>query len=243
MLAEAFHDVLDYAPPSAYKVPISSSTADQTFVIEALDRISNSMHRFLPGPSADLTPAEAIYYDVIGLLSTLLPLCASSSRSPDFESISETLINAVEAGLQSLRDQIPYDGDGSMEKIVAFMGSMHSLGIYRDTASAIRAAAQWVHSHNERVKEKDRSGQSNLPKDVVNRFKTLQSAAEAALSQGKGWITTVKTDLKGDFQAQFKTWVFVGADDLRDVAYEDVVPGLVANMRDNIEGWQQVKWH
>lgn len=235
---------MGYKPPSPYKVPIASSPSDQAFVVESLSRIGNSFNKFLSGPAGDLTPAEAVYYDVMGLLSTLVTLCATSSRTPAFEAAFGPLMDAVAAGLECLRAQIPYEAGGAgPEEIVSLLSSMHAVGVYRDTASGISLAAQWVLGFNERAKERDRSGQSNLPKEVVTRIKGLQAAAEDALKEGRGWMAGAKTHMKGgDFQGRFKKWVFEGAEALRDVAYEDIVPGLVANMRDNVEGWQQVKW-
>ena len=234
--------MLGYKPPTLYKVPLASSGPDQSFVLESLSRIGNSFNKFLSGPASDFTPAEAVYYDVIGLLSTLVPLCAGSSRTPAFEEAFGGLADAVAAGLEGLRSQIPYEGGSEPEDIVSLLSSMHAVGVYRDMASGISLAAQWIVNFNERAKERDRSGKSNLPKEVVARIKGLQAAADAALKEGRGWMTGAKTHMKGDFQGRFKRWVFEGAEALRDVAYEDIVPGLVGNMRENVEGWQQVKW-
>jgi len=243
LLAEAFHDILGYKPPMPYKVAMVSSASDQTFVIESLSRIGNSFNKFLSGSSSDLTPAEAVYYDVIGLLSTLVPLCAGSSRSPAFEAAFGQLMDTVTAGLEALRAQIPYDGGSGVEEVVNLLSSMHTVGVYRDTTSGIALAAKWILDFNERARERDRSGQSNLPKEVAARVKGLQAAAETALGEGRGWVTGLKAHIKGhEFQGRFKSWVFEDAEALRDVAYEDIVPGLVANMRENVEGWQQVKW-
>lgn len=243
LLTEAFHDVLGYKPPTAYKVAMASSTPDQVFVIESLSRIGNSFNKFLSGPSSELTSAEAVYYDVIGLLSTLVPLCAGSGRSPAFEAAFGQLVDAVTAGLEALRAQIPYDGGSGVEEVVNVFSSMHTVGVYRETASGVALATRWIQDFNERARERDRSGQSNLPKEVAARVKGLHAAAEAALGEGRGWVTGLKAHIKGDdFQRRFKSWVFEDAEALRDVAYEDIVPGLVANMRENVAGWQQVKW-
>lgn len=234
--------MLGYKPPLPYKVPLSSLASDQVFVIECLGRIGNSFSRFLPDPTPDLTPAEAVYYEVIGLLSTLVSLCAGCSRAPAFEAAFGSLTDSVIAGLEGLRAQIPYEGGSGVEEVVLLLSSMHTVGVYRDAASGISVAARWIVNVNDRARERDRSGQNNLPKDVIARVKRLESAAKAALKEGHEWVMGLKTHLQRDFQERFKNWVFEGAEVLRDAAYQDVVPGLVASMRENAEGWQQVKW-
>lgn len=121
---------------------------------------------------------------------------------------------------------------------------MHQIGIYRDTSSAILVAAQWILNLQSLNKDRDRSGQSGLPKDATSSLKNLQRAAESALKEGKGWVSSLKANLKsdGDFQQRFTAWVFDGREEIRDPVYEDIIPGLVTNMRENIGGWDQVKW-
>lgn len=242
LLSEAFHDVLGYKQPQMYKVPLRSSESDHAFAAEALTRIGHSFTRFLSGPDKDLTPAEALYYDVIGLLSALAPLCTERGRAPGFEGTFCELADSVLSGLGSLKQLVPHAGSGQVEETVCLLGSLHSVGVYRDAANGVLLASQWITGINERAKERDRSGQSNLPKDIMSKVKALQTAAEAAMKEGRGWVTGLKKQVSGDFQARFRSWLFEGAEVMQDVAYEEVVPGLAANIKDNVEGWQQVRW-
>lgn len=205
--------------------------------------MSTSFGRFLAGSGADLTTAEATYFDTIGLLSTLVPLCAGNGR-PTSEGECRELVASVKLGLESLRLLVPSSSDTSVEDVVPMLNSMHQIGIYRDTASAALISSQWILGLHSQNKDRDRSGQGGLPKDLVTALKDLQQAAQAALHEGKGWIATLKRSLSssGDFQRRFTSWVFEGRQELREPVYEDVIPGLVANIRENIDGWNQVKW-
>lgn len=201
------------------------------------------MSTFQVGSRSDITIAEATYFDMIGLLSTLVPLCAGNRLPLPGEEILG-IISSLRTGLESLRLLVPSTGDASVDEVVQMLNSMHQIGIYRDTASAVLLTAQWTQGLHLRNKDRDRSGQGGLPKDVVAALKDLQSVAQAALNDGKGWIATLKRTLSGagDFQRRFASWVFEGREELREPVYEDVVPALVANIRENIDGWDQVKW-
>ena len=212
--------------------------------METLSRISTSFGRFLSGPDSDLTPAEGVYFDMISSLSALIPLCSGNTRSSASEDALKQIIEATKLGLETMRLLVPFTGGTSVEEIVQTLNSMHQIGVYRDTAIAVSMAVQWILNVNSLNKERDRSGQSGLPKDVVAALKSLQQSADAALKDGKGWIAHLKGSLKssGDFQKRFTNWVFDEKDEIRDPVYEDIVPGLVANIRENIDGWGQVTW-
>lgn len=202
------------------------------------------MGNFLSGPESDLTPAENIYFDTISLLSTLVPLCAGKERPPLFDESFAQIMDASHLALGNLRLLIPSLGNSSVDGAVQSLNSMHQIGIYRDTSSAILVAVQWILNLHTVNKDRERSGQSGLAKDATTSLKSLQQAAESALREGKHCIASLKETLKsgGDFQRRFTTWVFEGREDIRDPVYEDVIPGLMANMRENIDGWAQVRW-
>lgn len=181
---------------------------------------------------------------MISSLSALIPLCSGNTRSSASEDALKQIIEATKLGLETMRLLVPFTGGASVEEIVQTLNSMHQIGVYRDTAIAVSMAVQWILNVNSLNKERDRSGQSGLPKDVVAALKSLQQSADAALKDGKGWIAHLKGSLKssGDFQKRFTNWVFDEKDEIRDPVYEDIVPGLVANIRENIDGWGQVTW-
>lgn len=242
LLAEGFQDVMGYKPPTPYKVSHTSLPSDRTFVLESLSQISNSTSRFLATPGSDLTAPEGVYFDLINLLSTLIPLAAESSKSPAFDEASNEIIEASKAALETLRLQLPNQDEDSLESTIYVLGSMHGLAVYRDAAVAVSTAAQWILHFNDQEKERDRSGQSNLPKDAIARVKTLQSAASAALKDGKDRVAALKPRVQGSFQSQFKTWVWEGAEEIRSVVEDDIVADVAAYIRENVQGWQLVKW-
>ncbi|VUC24771.1 unnamed protein product [Clonostachys rosea] len=242
LLAEGFQETLGYKPPAAYKVANTALGSDQLFVLESLSQISNSLSRFLSGPDDELTAPETVYYDLINVLSTLIPLCATNPRSAGFEEAIGELTKATEAALDTLRVQLPSEDDDSLEGTISALGSMHGLAMYRDAAVAISGTAQWILDFNKLEKERDRSGQSNLPKDTVGQVTALQSAAAAALKDGQSRVSGLKGRVQGSFQSRLKTWVFEGADDIRDIVEDDIVADFAAHIRENVQGWQHVKW-
>lgn len=248
LLAEAFHDVLGYKPPSAYKVSASSLPSDHTFVLESLGQISNSLTKFLPGGNADFTAPEFVYFELVSVLSTMMLLCADGSRASGAEDVVCQLIDAAAAALDTIQSHIPYTGDGdSIEDTVALLTNLHTVGIHREAAEATSLASQWILDFGAREKERDRSGQSNLPKEIMARVKTLHTSSTEALKRGKGWTTGLRTQVKkGDFQARLRSWIFSDGDDetqkIRQIVEDDFVADLVAHIKENVEGWQHVKW-
>jgi N-terminal acetyltransferase B complex non-catalytic subunit len=247
LLAEAFHDVLGYKPPSAYKVPASSTPSDHTFVLESLSQISNSFAKFLPGGNADFTTPEFVYFELVSVLSTVILLCADGSRASGNEEVVCQLIDAATATLETVQSHIHYASGDSIEDTVALLTNLHSVGIYREAAEATSLASQWILDFGAREKERDRSGQSNLPKEIMARVKALNTTSAESLKRGETWITGLKTQVKkGDFQARLRSWIYADGDDetqkIRRIVEDDFVADLVAHIKENVEGWQQVKW-
>lgn len=252
LLAEAFHDVLGYKPPSSYKVPAASLTSNHTFVLESLSHISNSFSKFLPGTDMDFTASEHVYFELISLLSTAMLLCADSGRDlSDTEAVCQ-LFDAAGAAIDTLRSHIPQsDPSAGIEETIALLTNLHAVGLYREAADATALASQWILDFNIREKERDRSGQSNLPKDIVTKVKELQTSTIASRKDGKSWIAGLEVALKTPgFQPKFLSWVFstdhpgeeVYTQRFRQFVEDDFGADQVARMRENLEGWQKVKW-
>lgn len=226
-----------------YKPSAAALAPEQAFVLETLSQLSNSFTKFLTGKEVDLTRQEAVYFEVISLLSTLIPLAVTIDRSAPLSDVFSQIVEAVKAALANLRLGIVQDGDSGVQGHVTMLSSMHAVGIFRDTASAAKQAAQWVLAFNEREKERDRSGKSNLPKELVSQIKDLQSVAEASLKEGKGWITKLKEQVSGrDFESRVRKWIFEDGQEILDVVGQDEVRKLVKNWEANVKGWTQVKW-
>jgi N-terminal acetyltransferase B complex non-catalytic subunit len=242
LLSEAFHEVLSYKPPSQYKASAAAAVPDQIFFLEMLNRLSNSFTKFLNGPPSDLTPEEAIYFEIISLLATLIPFAIGISRSTPIPPVLAQIVGGVTAGIETLTIRVKPDTLG-VEGQLTGLSSLHGVAVFRDTAEATKQAAQWIITHNERQKERDRSGSTSLPKEVVNQIKELLATAEAALKDGKVWMNELKDRVNGrDFDKAVERFVFEGQDKIRELVGEDAVGGLVDHWHKNMEGWKEVKW-
>lgn len=243
MISEAFHEVLTYKSPSSYKTSAAASHADQVFVLETLARLSNSFNKFLGGPAADLTRQEAIYFGVISLLSTLVPFAASVDRAAPLTDVFAQMADGVKAAMATLRAEIAQFDSSEVSDQVSLLGSMHGLALFRDVAVAAKHAAQWILAFNEREKERDRSGKSNLPKEMVAQAKTILSEAEAALKEGKAWAAKLKDIVNSrDFDRKVQRWAFEGFDEVQSVVGDGPMRTLVESWQANVKGWLQVKW-
>ncbi|KAM3511567.1 hypothetical protein MY11210_004785 [Beauveria gryllotalpidicola] len=211
LLAEAFQQTLAYTPPSFYKVPLAGSVADQNYVIESLGQIANSFSKFVPGAASSLTDSELHYFQVVSLLSSLVPLCGD--RASGLHELVGQLTSAVTASLDSQRDYLAALASGTgIGHATSLLQSLHRVVLLRDTAVAVRNAAQWIVGFHEKQKERDRSGQSNLPKDVVAQTKALGAAADDALRQCRSWIVRLAQDTKsgGVVEREIKRFVYGG---------------------------------
>ncbi|RFU80528.1 hypothetical protein TARUN_1647 [Trichoderma arundinaceum] len=243
MLAEAFHELLTYKPPGSYKASALNSEYDQLFMAETLARLSNSFPKFLVGPEDDMTRPELLYFEAISLLCSLMSLCIDFDRSSDVSEVLYQLISALKSSLENQRSQILHDEASSIQRAVSMLSSMHNIALLRDTTVAIKLGVQWILSHNEKEKARDRSGKSGLPKDLASEFKDLQTTAEAGIKEGQGWISGLKTEVMSrDFEPKLKRWVLEGEDETKSILSMDSLPGLIDSWQSNVKGWLQVKW-
>jgi hypothetical protein len=243
MLTESFHELLTYKPPASYKVSAANSDYDHTFTVETLARLSNSFPRFLAGPDDEMTQSELLYFEAVSLLCTLMSLCIDFDRSSDISDTLHQILDAVKLTLENQRSQILYNGESSIERTVTLLGSMHNIAMLRDTTAAIKLGAQWVLNHNEKEKARDRSGKSSLPKELASKIKDLQTAAEAIIKEGQGWISGLKTEVMSrDFEPKLKRWVLEDEDEIKSILTMDSLPGLIESWQLNVKGWLQVKW-
>ncbi|TQW12064.1 cytoskeleton organization protein [Cordyceps javanica] len=245
LLAEAFQQTLAYTPPSFYKVPVAGSAADQKYVIESLSQIANSFSKFLPGPASAFTASELQYFEVVSLLASLVPLCAD--RVAGLNELVAQLGSAITASIDSQRDYLAALASGpEIGNATSLLQSLHRLVLLRDTAVATRNASQWIANFNEKQKERDRSGQSNLPKDVVAQMKALGVAADEALKQCKTWIMRLTQDTKsgGVIERDIKKFVYGGEEGklLQGIVTDSTVFDLVGSWRKSLAGWQGVHW-
>ncbi|KAJ3538255.1 hypothetical protein NM208_g5985 [Fusarium decemcellulare] len=241
LIAEAFHEVLSYKPPSIYKASAAAAIPEQVFVLETLSQLSNSATKFLHGSQKDFTPQEATYFEAIGLLSTLVPFTTGISRSAPIPEEFAQIVDTLKIALDTLKLDIITSTEVSSQ--ITTLSSLHSLAILRDTAAAVKNAAQWIISFNDREKERDRSGKSNLPKEVIAQIKDLVVASEAALKEGKDSVGKLKEKVLGrDFEPAVRRWIFEDGEDILEVVGEGATEKLVKSWETNVKGWTHVKW-
>ncbi|EHK17854.1 uncharacterized protein TRIVIDRAFT_76406 [Trichoderma virens Gv29-8] len=243
MLAEAFHELLAYKPPASYKASAGSLEYDHIYVIETLARLSNSFPKFLAGPDDEMTRPELLYFEATSLTCTLMSLCVDFDRSSDSSDALSQITNALKLVLENQRSQILHQRESSIDRTITMLGSMHNITMLRDTTAVIKLGAQWILNHNEREKTRDRSGKSGLPKDLASQLKELQTAADASIKEGQGWISGLKTEVMSrDFEPKLKRWLLDGEHDLKSIFSMNSLPGLIDSWQSNVKGWQQVKW-
>ncbi|CAM1511997.1 Fc.00g095100.m01.CDS01 [Cosmosporella sp. VM-42] len=243
LLSEEFHQTLTYKAPPAYKPSATASAPEQIFVLETLSQLCHSFTKFLHGPEGDLTQQEAVYFEVISLLCTLIPFSSTIDRSAPLSDVFIQILDAVKAAMDNLQAGIVQDSETGAGGQIRLLSSLHAVAMFRDTASAVKQASQWILAFSEREKERDRSGKSNLPKEVITQIKGLQSAADAALKEGQGLIVKLKGQVFGrDFEPHVRKWIFEDGNEFQGIVGEDAVTRLVDSWEANIKGWTQVKW-
>ncbi|WXC49278.1 hypothetical protein QX201_008959 [Fusarium graminearum] len=241
LLSEAFHELLSYKPPPIYKGSTAAAIPDQIFVLETLSQLSNSFIKFSNGPSEDFTPQEATYFEVMNLLSTLIPFTTGIGRANPIPEEFAQITDTLKIALDTLKLELV--GLATPSEQVTTLSTFHSLAILRDTAAAIKNAAQWIIAFNDREKERDRSGKSNLPKDIMAQIKELVTVSEAALKEGKDTVAKLKEQVYGrDFEPAVRRWIFDGAENALDMVGEGATKKLVKSWEANVKGWLQVKW-
>ncbi|KAF5020067.1 hypothetical protein F66182_7909 [Fusarium sp. NRRL 66182] len=241
LLSEAFHEILSYKPPPIYKASAAAAVPEQIFVLESLSQLSNSSTKFLDGSSTDFTPQEATYFEVISLLSTLIPFTTGINRANPIPEEFTQIIETLKIALDTLKLELPPLTDVANQ--ITALGSLHALSMLRDTAVATKNAAKGIIAFNDREKERDRSGTSNLPKEVMAQVKDLVAVSEAVLKEAKDAATTLKDHVHGrNFELEVRKWTFEGAEDVLEVVGEGGIKTLVKSWETNAKGWTQVKW-
>lgn len=197
--------------------------------------------KFLNGPRGNLTPQEATYFEVISLLSTLIPFATGINRAKPIPEEFFQIVDTLKIAIDTLKLELLPLANASEQ--VTTLSTLHSLAILRDTSAAIKNSAQWVIGFNDREKERDRSGKSNLPKEVMAQIKELVTASETALKEGKATVAKMKEQVYGrDFEPTVRAWIFEDADDILGIVGGAGTTKLVKSWEFNVKGWTQVVW-
>ncbi|KAK2014640.1 N-acetyltransferase B complex non catalytic subunit [Colletotrichum eremochloae] len=254
LAAERFFDILSFKPPSSYKVTnvAQATAAEQVFVSESLQRLSNSLNRFLHTRGNFLTQQEQTYYEIISLLSSLIPLAVAATQNPPPPELLSSIVSGIKSGLEALRAQsLSMPADADRIKVLLMLSSLHGLFFLRDAAAAVKLAASHIIAFNEREKERDRSGQSNVPKEIMAGAKGLDAAAGTAMTEGKARVAHLKKESDSLGANKLSSWTFEtdpedkSAQQIRDVTGSHLgvwSQRVTDSWRMNLKGWELVRW-
>jgi N-terminal acetyltransferase B complex non-catalytic subunit len=238
-----------------------AASTDHLFVVESLHQLGVSFSKFLRDLSG-LTPHERILYNLLSLLSAIVVESVESTRSAPTVDSLQGYISSVTSSLEFLLDMTAgaLTNDSPVDRAMSMMSSLYPIACIRDAAVATKLAAAHVNRFNDRQKEKDRSGASCLKKEVVAGIKALDTAAKETLKEAEAWIAAAAKYINGnEISERLKRHVATlegvgGAEGLLEEAASKVLRSdgddevniwttkMVTAWRQNVEGWEQVKW-
>ncbi|KKA28350.1 hypothetical protein TD95_000243 [Thielaviopsis punctulata] len=250
VLGEKLFSILAFKPPTMYKPSAAAITAEETYVTEALTRLANSFGRYLTAAdlSVKLTPAEFTYYHTLALLTHFtLSMCP-----PTPGAVHKPTVDAVIGSLTDLTNVISTrlsDSPDSATKALAFFSSLHDLWHLRDTACAVRVCLDYITLFNSRQKPA-----RPPPKDDAAHMKALAAAAAAASAQAKTWVALAKKAVgEAGFERKIAEVAFGAVDggvtetvrkaaDIEGTSAANWAKKIVESWRENIAGWETIKW-
>ncbi|CEJ93740.1 hypothetical protein VHEMI09310 [[Torrubiella] hemipterigena] len=241
-LSEAFHDALGYRPPTLYKAAAGSSH-EETYILETVTGLANSLARFLPDTAEKCTVAEQEHYDLLSVLCSVLTL--SVSKSEAFLAVFPQLAEAVKATLEGQSERVTLAANATpVDGAIWRLRSLHEVGMLRDSTAAVRETTTWLINYNNRMKEKDRSGQSNLPKEVLAGLNSMRETADKIAKKGSRWAPDLKQSLsvlRPDLKAFIGGGEY-GKDVCELVGNDRGLERLISSWNKNISKWQGVVW-
>lgn len=260
LLAEQFIDIVTYKPAKEYKPPKANDVAmkDKAYFIESFSRLHEAISTALlnlPTTAAKLTSAENKFYTTIALLSALLCTALQTSKSEPTASSLSTTISGIKSTIASIEEDCssvsPMMSGLDMADVLHSLTNPHTLSYLRETALATKQTATFLTNFHAAEQARDRSGKSNLHKDIVAETKGLDELATKTLAEGKARVKELKDALgQGGWLDRMEGWVFPDEDALGDLV-RDVVgaaeveewAGKVAeSWREGIKGFGMVVW-
>jgi N-terminal acetyltransferase B complex non-catalytic subunit len=233
-----------------------AAVVDELYVLESLDRLGNAFASFLHGKTSRLTNQEHMYYEVVSQLTRFVPAAISATNSGPAVDFLTNLAAALTCSLSILHDaalSLPAKGDA--DPVLLMLASPHGLSYLQDAATAVRVATAHVVAFNDREKERDRSGQSNVPKEVMALVKTLDTSACEELQAGKARVVMLKAEVsKANLERRLVEWTFKSdgqggwgllAQDIREEVADGVsewARAVAESWRVGVKGWEQAKW-
>jgi hypothetical protein len=227
LLSEGFRDIL--TSPTTH----ADATDADAFVLGKMSQICNAVHKLMPGVLC--TATELAHYQVIGLLSGLVPLGASLIASSTHTADFTALAGAADLALVNMRKTIPSQEDSFLSD-VTILASLHGVSMYRESAASVRLAAKWLLDLNDR--EQQRSGKT-VAAAALKLLNGLHTGAKRAIMEARDLVKL--NHLKhADFEDKFKGWMSA-ADEMDEATA--AMADLVSSWRANAKGWEKVQWH
>ncbi|KUI67022.1 N-terminal acetyltransferase B complex subunit MDM20 [Cytospora mali] len=219
LLSEQFLDAVTYKAPKDYKPTKANEAAakDKAYLVETYSRLNETIATLLLNPSSTaskLTGPEHRYYTTINFLSGLLRTALETSKSDPVPTSSlSTTTTGIQACLDALRDDFastpPQISPLPAGDVFYSLANPHTLSVFRDTALAIKHSTSFIISFNNEQQERDRSGKSNLHKEVLSAAKGLDDVATKALLEIKGRVEELKEALGlGGWLDRMAGWTF-----------------------------------
>ncbi|CAK7199342.1 hypothetical protein SEUCBS139899_002020 [Sporothrix eucalyptigena] len=245
VLSERFLDVVAFKPPKEYKPakPAEAAARDRAYVAESLAmiemRLDDLLHKTVDVRS-QLTPGEWSYYTAVSVLVGYASLALDATATPSiFALLTKTLTTTVDL----LRGALP-----TPDNLLQTMSDLHSVGLLRETAVAIKHTALYLTAHHDREAQRDRSGKSGLSKEALAGVAQLKTLSTRAFSDVKAHLKTTKDTLsQGGLSSKLKGDALqgnvgkalveaVGAD-----AVDSWAEHLLDGWRATLQGWTHVQ--
>lgn len=252
---------MTYKPAKEYKPLKANDVAikDRAYFIESFSRLDEALSTALLNPpttAAKLTGPENKFYTTIALLSALLCTALQTTKSEATPSSLSTTITGIKSTLASIRDDFAFvppklSDLKEMGDVFQSLTSPHTLTHLREAALATKQTATFLLSFHAAEQVRDRTGKSNLHKEVVAEVKGLDELANKTLGEGKARVKELKDVLgQGGWLDRVEGWIFRDEDALaelvRDVVgaaeVEEWAGKVVESWREGVKGLGMVVW-
>ncbi|CAK7272867.1 hypothetical protein SEPCBS119000_005346 [Sporothrix epigloea] len=198
VLTERYLDIITFKPPKEYKPskPAEAVERDRAFVAESLARLDEDIHRLLHKTAdlrAQLTSAEWAYYLTVSALTGYTSMALDSVMPPSIYVILEQSLSAsVELIKKKALSASPLT---SINTLLIAISNLHSVGMLREAAIAIRCTALFLAAHHDRESIRDRSCMSGLSREALAGVERFRLLATQTLVDIKTYLKAIKVAL------------------------------------------------
>lgn len=193
-----------------------------------------------------LTASEHKYYTAVSLLANLLRTALDTPKSNPHPPPG---LSTATAGIRTALDALRTDFSSTPPRVSALpagdvlhsLTNPHALSLLRDAALAVRQSAGFLVAFNGEQQARDRSGKSNLHKEVLAEVKGLDEVAAGALLGVKGRVRELKEALgMGGWLDRMAEWTFEEDDRVSELVMEVVGEAEVEEWGSRVvESWRE----